>query len=153
MLVFMQENQELLSWAMAYCSQAERCVQDVLDKLGKADVNAEDAEEIVCELVRMDYINEQRYAAAFAHDKFRFNKWGKLILSTISIERLINKAEQTVFSILFTSAGLLSILGVISNNYEAFETADSMDLSKNKREVEIAQDYSETHQTKIQVFI
>ena len=74
-------------------------------------------------------------------------------MSTISIERLINKAEQTVFSILFTSAGLLSILGVISNNYEAFETADSMDLSKNKREVEIAQDYSETHQTKIQVFI
>jgi regulatory protein len=29
----------------------------------------------------MDYINEQRYATAFAHDKFRFNKWGKLKIS------------------------------------------------------------------------
>lgn len=74
-------------------------------------------------------------------------------MSTISIERLVNKTEQIVFSILFVSAGLLSILGVISNNYEAYKTADSMDLSKNKREVEIAQDYSEIHQTKIQISI
>lgn len=74
-------DKQALNSMMAYCSQAERCVQDVLDKLGKADVNAEDAEEIVCELVRMDYINEQRYATAFAYDKFRFNKWGKLKIS------------------------------------------------------------------------
>lgn len=74
-------DKQALNSMMAYCSQAERCVQDVLDKLGKADVNAMDAEEIVCELVRMDYINEQRYATAFAHDKFRFNKWGKLKIS------------------------------------------------------------------------
>lgn len=74
----MQENKELLSWAMVYCSRSEHCVLDVLNKLYAAGLGEEESDEIVQCLVEQGYIDEQRYANAFVNDKFRFNKWGKL---------------------------------------------------------------------------
>ena len=78
MVVFMQENKELLSWSMVYCSRSEHCVLDVLNKLYAAGLGEEESDEIVQCLVEQGYIDEQRYANAFVNDKFRFNKWGKL---------------------------------------------------------------------------
>ena len=68
-------------------------------------------------------------------------------------EYFITKIERTVFSMLFGSAVFLSIVGIVTDNYEILKAVDSMDLSKNKREVEIVKDYSEIHQTKLQISI
>ncbi|MBX7050683.1 MAG: RecX family transcriptional regulator [Flavobacteriales bacterium] len=35
-------------------------------------------ENIIADLIGMDLLNEQRYACAFAHDKSKFNRWGKV---------------------------------------------------------------------------
>ncbi len=74
----MQENKELLNWAMGYCSRAEHCVYDVSEKLRAMDADEACIEDVVQRLVELDFINELRYAQAFVSDKFRFNKWGKV---------------------------------------------------------------------------
>ncbi|HAN76897.1 MAG TPA: RecX family transcriptional regulator, partial [Bacteroidales bacterium] len=43
----------------------------------RTDLNPDEISGIVEKLRAENYLNEARYAASFARDKFRFNKWGK----------------------------------------------------------------------------
>ena len=67
--------------AEAYCSVAERCVDDVLRKLQQWGVEEDARESIVALLVKERYIDERRYACAFVRDKYRFNQWGRVKIS------------------------------------------------------------------------
>ena len=70
-------NSILYNKLSAYCSSAERCRADVEEKLRKAEASEEEKENILERLVAEGFIDERRYAKAFAADKFRFSKWGK----------------------------------------------------------------------------
>jgi len=61
----------------AYCSKSEHCAFDVEKLLKRTDLNPDEISGIVEKLRAENYLNEARYAASFARDKFRFNKWGK----------------------------------------------------------------------------
>ena len=67
-----------LAKARAYCDKAERAHWDVRKKLTAWGMNYIEREKIIGYLIEHDLLNEQRYAEAFAVDKFRFNKWGIL---------------------------------------------------------------------------
>ena len=67
-----------LNKAMAQCSGREYCCDDIKNKLISWGVTVNDAEKIIINLINENFINEQRYATAFARDKFRYNKWGKI---------------------------------------------------------------------------
>jgi regulatory protein len=68
----------ILNKAMALCSGKEYCVEDIRNKLSSWGVEDKDAGNILETLIKENFINETRYANAFAGDKFRYNKWGKL---------------------------------------------------------------------------
>ena len=70
-------EQEMLHRMAAYCSTAERCVQDIQKKLDKAELEPDVCERIISRLLKEKFIDEKRYARAFVNDKFRFNHWGK----------------------------------------------------------------------------
>ncbi len=70
-------NSILYNKLSAYCSAAERCRADVEEKLRKAEASEEEKGAILDRLVAEGFIDERRYAKAFAADKFRFSKWGK----------------------------------------------------------------------------
>lgn len=59
-----------------WTNKAERCHSDVRKKLHSWGIYRADREEIIGWLIEQNLINEQRYAEAFVHDKFEFNKWG-----------------------------------------------------------------------------
>lgn len=65
-----------------------------------------------------------------------------------TLESLMNKIETTIFSVMLGIAIGLSIFGAITENIEALKSADELELSKNKREVEIANDYYIPENTK-----
>jgi regulatory protein len=67
-----------LDKAMAQCSRREYCVDDIRNKLSQWGIKNEDAEKIIGILISENFINESRYATAFARDKFKYNKWGKV---------------------------------------------------------------------------
>ncbi|MDH6356282.1 regulatory protein RecX [Parabacteroides sp. PF5-9] len=69
---------EMLHRAAAYCSTAERCIQDVEKKIRAAGLSCEASERIIDRLVKEKYIDEIRYSRSFVNDKMRFNKWGKV---------------------------------------------------------------------------
>lgn len=71
-------SEEALNRAAAYCSQAERCRLEVIGKLTKWEIEPELQKPIIDYLEQENFLNEQRYALAFARDKFRYNKWGKV---------------------------------------------------------------------------
>ena len=66
-----------LSRAQKFCDYQERYQQEVRDKLYSWGAKPDEVEQILCQLVETDYINEERFARAFARGKFRIKHWGK----------------------------------------------------------------------------
>lgn len=71
-------EEEALYKAAAYCSVAEHCLAEVVEKLMQWGVPAEGRERIMKRLVAEKYIDENRYCRAFIHDKLHYNKWGRV---------------------------------------------------------------------------
>lgn len=70
-------NSEVLIRAAKYCAYQERCHKEVLEKLGELGVYGNDADIILLRLIEDNYVNEERYAKAFAGGKFRVKQWGR----------------------------------------------------------------------------
>lgn len=60
------------------CVRAEQCRHDIVEKLRKADIPADDKRAILAELIAGKFIDDARYARSFARDKVRFAGWGRL---------------------------------------------------------------------------
>ena len=60
-----------------YCAMEEHCQFDVRRKLFSWNIEGEKAEWIIGELICEGYINEERFAKAFARGKFNIKSWGK----------------------------------------------------------------------------
>ena len=69
----------ILSRFQALCSKSEQCSADILRKLLKAfDGDEAKAQEILDALKADKFVDDARYAAAFARDKARLEGWGPL---------------------------------------------------------------------------
>ncbi len=60
-----------------YCAYQERCHKEVQQKLYEMRMIPEAVDVILLHLLQHDYLNETRFAQAFARGKFRVKKWGK----------------------------------------------------------------------------
>lgn len=60
-----------------YCAYQERCQEEVRRKLSLLGVRGVAAEWMIAELIAGRFINEERFARAFARGKFRINHWGR----------------------------------------------------------------------------
>ncbi len=73
-----------------YCAYQERSHIEVEQKLYSFGITPAQVQEILAWLITENYINEERYAIAFAGGKFRIKKWGKL--------KIANRLEQKKIS-------------------------------------------------------
>ena len=74
---------ELLSRAQRICSEREYCESDIRNKIqswGGDDDNVADA--IIASLKKDGFIDEMRYAGAFARDRFKYQQWGKVKIAS-----------------------------------------------------------------------
>ena len=69
---------EILYKLAARCSVSEQCLSDIEAKLSRYDLTEEEHTRILRHLVEEKYVDERRYAEAYAKDKYRFNKWGRI---------------------------------------------------------------------------
>lgn len=60
-----------------YCAYSERSIAEVRKKLKSLNVTSEDSEVVLERLKKQGFLNEDRFATAFAGGKFRIKKWGK----------------------------------------------------------------------------
>lgn len=71
-------DKQLTDKAERYCIQAERCSSEVRKKLELWGATEECATQIVEHLCRERFLDEERFAVAFARDKMRYNRWGRV---------------------------------------------------------------------------
>lgn len=71
------DPEALLKRMAGLCAKSEQCSFDISVKLYKAGLSASQREEILEYLTTNRYINDARYAKAFASFKVRFSGWGK----------------------------------------------------------------------------
>ncbi len=73
-----QQTSEVYSRMAAICSRSEQCSPDIRKKITALGLEDETAGEIIEKLKNERFIDDERYAKAYASDKFRMNKWGKI---------------------------------------------------------------------------
>ena len=69
---------DALARAYRYCAYQERSHSEVRNKLYELGLSRNDVEETLSRLITEGFLNEERFAKAFAGGKFRMKKWGRL---------------------------------------------------------------------------
>ncbi len=92
---------EALHRAAALCSTAEHCTFDITEKLTRWGISANDTRSIINRLLSERFIDENRYAVAFAKDKFRFAGWGRIkIRYALQQKHIANSDITEAFSVI-----------------------------------------------------
>jgi regulatory protein len=60
-----------------WCAYQERAQQETRDKLYEYGLHKNEVEQMITDLINENFLNEERYAIAFAGGKFRIKKWGR----------------------------------------------------------------------------
>jgi len=90
-----------------YCAYQERSHKEVKNKLYEYGLYSNQVDEIVSQLITDGFLNEERFAKAYAGGKFRIKKWGRvkikhelkaLGLTKNCIQRGLNEIEQADYS-------------------------------------------------------
>lgn len=84
-----------------YCAIQERCQSEIRTKLIEIKIYGEDLESIIADLITDNFLNEERYAIAFARGKFRMKQWGRTkIKQELQMKKIspycIKKAMQEI---------------------------------------------------------
>lgn len=69
---------EALARIYRYCAYQERSHQEVKNKLYEYGLYSSEVDELLSRLITEGFLNEERFAKAFAGGKFRMKKWGRL---------------------------------------------------------------------------
>ncbi len=64
-----------------WCATQERCQADAIQRMRSHGLTREEAGEILVFLITEDFINEERYARAYARGHFNLKKWGRQKIS------------------------------------------------------------------------
>lgn len=70
--------EQALQRAKLYCAYQERCHAETKQKLYSFGLFKSDVDRIVSLLIEEDYLNEERFATAYARGKFRMKQWGRV---------------------------------------------------------------------------
>ena len=69
---------EALDKMKKFCAYQERSQLEVRQKLYQSSFKGEEAEFVISELIKENFLNEERFARSFARGKFRIKQWSKL---------------------------------------------------------------------------
>lgn len=94
-------EEEAFNIVSRWCSTAERCRSEVNEKLQRWGIPYNVIERVINQLIKEDYINEERYCRAFIRDKYRFEKWGKQkIAKALYVKKIPQHVYQTLWDVI-----------------------------------------------------
>ena len=93
--------QEALLKLSKYCTYQDRCHQEVEQKLREMNMIPQARDEIISQLIKHDFLNEQRFALNYARGKFNQKHWGRIrirqeLKRRNITEKLIQKALDQI---------------------------------------------------------
>ncbi|MCM1075781.1 MAG: RecX family transcriptional regulator [Bacteroides sp.] len=66
-----------LSRAAGLCARCEQCTPEIMKKLESWGVSASDSAKVIARLEELAFVDDKRFAKAYAHDKLHFSGWGR----------------------------------------------------------------------------
>lgn len=87
-------QKEALEKMAKYCAYQERCQLEVRQKLFGTGLEDYEIENVICDLIEQNFIDEERFARAYVRGKFRQKGWGK-----IKIRQNLNQKQISEFCI------------------------------------------------------
>jgi len=94
-------EQEAYAKAEHYCAYQDRAQQELRDKLYEWGLTPPEVENMIVKLIEGNFLNEERFAKAYARGKFSQKGWGRIkIKQGLTFKRvpdvLIKKALLTI---------------------------------------------------------
>jgi len=118
-----------LAKAMQLCSQQELCISDIKKKMEIWGVGSGDAEKIIESLTKENFISENRYAEAFARDKFKYNKWGKVkITAHLRVKNINEETIRTALATIDSVEYVTFIRDLLANHRRFVKAKNRYDL-------------------------
>ncbi len=74
------------------CARGEQCASDLREKMWRWGVRGSDADRIIEKLEMDNFLNEERFARAYARDKVRFSGWGRRKVAAMLAAKRIGSA-------------------------------------------------------------
>ncbi len=95
----------------AYCAYQERCHSEVATKLRELSITGDVADAIMAQLIEDNFLNEERFAIAYARGKFRMKSWGKIrIRMELKTRHIPDYSIQQAMKGIDTEGGYLETL-------------------------------------------
>jgi regulatory protein len=90
-----------LAKARSFCAYQERCKSEVVFKIHSFGLSEEQTEVIIKDLEEEDFLNEERFALAYARGKFSQLQWGRIKIKSELFSKglpdsLIREAMDTI---------------------------------------------------------
>lgn len=107
--------EQWLERAQRFCASRERCASEVLRYLDGFDCPPALMQQVVVALTSDGFIDELRFARAFARDKARLSAWGEIkIRHALAARRVSREAIDEVLRDLHESGELPDLYAVLS---------------------------------------
>jgi regulatory protein len=124
---------EALSKIYRYCAYQERSHQEVRDRLYEYSLRTHEVDELLARLISEGFLNEERFAKAFAGGKFRMKKWGRLkIIHELEALHLTKRCIQSGLNEIDPQDYIKTLEGLLSR--QASRT-DEMNVFKKRDRV------------------
>lgn len=89
-----------------YCGYQERCHREVVEKLYELGIRKKEHDAMLAALIEGGYLNEERFAIAYAGGKFRIKQWGRIKIafalrqkqvSEYSIKKALRQIDEEAY--------------------------------------------------------
>ena len=95
----------------SFCGYQERSTSEILTKLREYNISGDAADAIMQKLMDDNFLNEERFAIAYARGKFRIKSWGKIrIKLELQKRKISDKLIKKALKEIDTEGGYLETL-------------------------------------------
>lgn len=112
--------------AESYCAYQERSQKEIRDKLYEWGLFSKEVEEIISDLIQQNFLNEERFALAYAQGKLRIKGWGKYkIKQGLKLKQIPEKLVQKALKHLDMDEYLAKLESILSKKSALISEKDS----------------------------
>lgn len=124
-------NEIALNKLKHYCAYQDRSHREVRTKLLKLEVYGDDLEEVMNELIREKFLDEERYACSFARGKFRLKKWGRIkIKQHLKQHQISDYCMRKAMKEIDEEEYIETLAGIIEKKKKDYDASDSYKLKQ-----------------------
>jgi regulatory protein len=128
-------KEQALQKLRQYCAYQERSHNEVRQKLYELGIHKPHHDEIISTLIEEDYLNEERFAKAFAGGKFRMKDWGrKKIYYALKEKKVSEYSIKLAMKEIDEEAYLKNIRELVEEKYESLK--DDQYLTRKKKTID-----------------